>query len=51
LHTPIVMFSASDLAREANGVGADVFLKKPDDVKTLVGTINRLLLNQLSMQE
>jgi CheY-like chemotaxis protein/tetratricopeptide (TPR) repeat protein len=50
-HTPIVMFSASDLEREAHGVGADVFLKKPDDVKALVGTINRLLLNQLTMQE
>ncbi|HYH86734.1 MAG TPA: response regulator [Pyrinomonadaceae bacterium] len=51
MHTPIIMFSASDLAREAHGAGADVFLKKPNDVKALVGTINRLLLDQLTMQE
>lgn len=50
-HTPIVMFSASDLAHEAHGAGADVFLKKPNDVNVLVGTINRLLLNQLTLQE
>lgn len=50
-HMPIVMFSASDLAREAHRAGVDVFLKKPNDVNALVGTINRLLLNQLTLQE
>lgn len=50
-HTPIVMFSAGELAREAHGAGADVFLRKPNDMNALVGTINRLLLNQLTMQE
>ncbi|MBC7932777.1 MAG: response regulator [Rubrivivax sp.] len=50
-HTPIVMFSASELACEAHGAGADVFLRKPNDENALVGTINRPLLNQLTLQE
>jgi two-component system chemotaxis response regulator CheY len=45
-HTPIVMFSASDLAGDARNAGADAFLKKPNDVTALVGTINRLLFTQ-----
>jgi two-component system chemotaxis response regulator CheY len=41
--TPIAMFSASDVAGEARRVGADAFLRKPDDVPVLVNVIARLL--------
>jgi CheY-like chemotaxis protein len=41
--TPIIVFSASEVGREAREAGADLFLKKPDDVKTLADTIRRLL--------
>ncbi|HYG11448.1 MAG TPA: response regulator [Pyrinomonadaceae bacterium] len=42
-HTPIVIISATDSAREAHRAGADAFLKKPDDINQLVSTIARLL--------
>ena len=40
---PIVMFSAVDCAAEADQAGVDVFLRKPDGVNELVGTVRRLL--------
>lgn len=42
-HTPIVIISATDSAREAYRAGANAFLKKPDDINQLVPTIARLL--------
>ncbi|HEX8634623.1 MAG TPA: response regulator [Pyrinomonadaceae bacterium] len=42
-HTPIVIISATDSEHEARRAGADVFLKKPDDIDRLVSTIARLL--------
>jgi DNA-binding NtrC family response regulator len=41
--TPIIMLSAVNCAREALRVGANVFLRKPEDVLTLAATIARLL--------
>jgi CheY-like chemotaxis protein len=41
--TPIIMLSASEVGPEAREAGADLFLKKPDDMKTLADTIRRLL--------
>ncbi len=40
---PFVMFSASDVEREAWGAGADAFLRKPEDISRLPATITRLL--------
>jgi two-component system chemotaxis response regulator CheY len=42
-HTPIVIISATESARDAQRAGADAFLKKPDDINQLVPTITRLL--------
>ena len=41
--TPIIMLSASDCAREARHAGADAFLRKPEDMPSIVETISRLL--------
>lgn len=41
--TPIIMLSASDMEREARRVGANAFLRKPEDVTALAETIARLL--------
>lgn len=41
--TPVVMFSASDVEREAKQAGADAFLRKPEDVLAIAVTIARLL--------
>ena len=41
--TPIIMFSASDVESEAWRAGADAFLRKPEDVGAVVGTVRRLL--------
>ena len=41
--TPIIMFSASEHEQEAREAGADVFLRKPQDVGAIVDTIERLL--------
>jgi DNA-binding response OmpR family regulator len=41
--TPIIMLSASEAAAEAMEAGADVFLKKPQDVGLLVETVRGLL--------
>lgn len=41
--TPIVVLSATPVGLAALKAGADVFLQKPQDVTSLVETINRLL--------
>ena len=41
--TPIILISASECELEARDAGADVFLKKPDDINKIVQTIARLL--------
>jgi len=41
--TPIIMFSASDVEKEARQAGANAFLKKPEDVHELAQTIAELL--------
>lgn len=41
--TPIVMFSATPVEAEAREVGADAFLRKPEDVGSIVETIRRLI--------
>jgi CheY-like chemotaxis protein len=42
-HIPIVMFTASRFRREAEQAGADLFLRKPDDIKLLVDGVASLL--------
>lgn len=44
--TPIIMLSASEHALDARDAGANVFLRKPQDVGILVATIKRLLAKQ-----
>lgn len=41
--TPIIVLSASDVESEAWRAGADAFLRKPEDVGAVVGTVRRLL--------
>ena len=41
--TPIVMLSATERRSDARAAGVDIFLKKPEDMKSLVETIKRLL--------
>jgi CheY-like chemotaxis protein len=41
--TPIIMFSASDVEREARLAGANAFLRKPEDVNAIAETIAQLL--------
>jgi two-component system chemotaxis response regulator CheY len=41
--TPVIMLSASEGASEAREAGADVFLRKPQDVGLLVETVRGLL--------
>jgi CheY-like chemotaxis protein len=41
--TPIIMLSASDSARAVLQAGADLFLKKPEDVDAIIETIIRLM--------
>lgn len=42
-NTPIIMLSASEIERDALAAGADVYLRKPQDIGEIVGTIKRLL--------
>lgn len=42
-NTPIVMLSASEASAEARVAGADVFLRKPQDVGLIVGTVKELI--------
>ncbi len=41
--TPIIMLSGSEAEAEARGAGVDAFLRKPDDVGLIVGTVRRLV--------
>ena len=41
--TPVIVLSASEVETEAWRAGADAFLKKPDDMGAIAGTIKRLL--------
>ncbi len=41
--TPVVIISATECEDEALGAGADVFLRKPQDISVMVETITRLL--------
>jgi CheY-like chemotaxis protein len=41
--TPIIMLSASDAAKAALRAGADVFLKKPYNVETIIETVKGLV--------
>lgn len=49
--TPMVMLTASAVEAAARHVGADVVLRKPQDVSMLVETINRLLEERAQEQE
>ncbi|HVG29361.1 MAG TPA: response regulator [Pyrinomonadaceae bacterium] len=40
--TPIIMVSATDCSAEARGAGVDLFLRKPDDIHSLVEAVRRL---------
>jgi CheY-like chemotaxis protein len=40
--TPIIMLSATDCSAEAHGAGADLFLRKPDDIHALIAAVRRL---------
>jgi CheY-like chemotaxis protein len=41
--TPVIVLSASEAATEALSAGADVFLRKPQDVGLIVGTVRELI--------
>jgi CheY-like chemotaxis protein len=41
--TPIILFSTNDSPKAALRAGADVSLRKPDDVKAIIQTIKRLV--------
>ncbi|HEX8161720.1 MAG TPA: response regulator [Pyrinomonadaceae bacterium] len=41
--TPIVILSASDCRSDAMSAGADLFLRKPEDVGALVEAVRRLI--------
>lgn len=41
--TPIIMLSASDIEKEARRAGANVFLRKPEEITVITETIARLL--------
>lgn len=43
--TPIIMLSASECVREAHLAGANMFLRKPQDIGKIVETIARLLIS------
>ncbi|HKP72291.1 MAG TPA: response regulator [Pyrinomonadaceae bacterium] len=44
--TPVILLSASEYELEARRAGADVFLKKPEGMKTLVENIKQLFNRQ-----
>jgi CheY-like chemotaxis protein len=46
--TPVIVVSASECAREAREAGADVFLKKPEEIERIVETVGRLLLKKVN---
>lgn len=41
--TPIIVISATNCQAAARSAGADVFLRKPQDIFSLVSTVSRLL--------
>ena len=41
-HTPIILISATELGREAHRVGADLFVKKPENIYAIVEHIVKL---------
>ncbi|HEY0100998.1 MAG TPA: response regulator [Pyrinomonadaceae bacterium] len=41
--TPIIMLSATERRNDASAAGVDIFLKKPEGMKSLVETIRQLL--------
>lgn len=46
--TPCIMLSADDVEPEAWRVGADAFLRKPQDMGRLAATFTRLLTKDLN---
>jgi CheY-like chemotaxis protein len=42
-HIPVVMFTASRFRNEAEEAGADLFLRKPDDMNRLVESVAGLM--------
>jgi CheY-like chemotaxis protein len=42
-HTPIIIVSATDCSAEARRAGADLFLRKPEDIAGLVDAVRRLV--------
>jgi CheY-like chemotaxis protein len=48
--TPILMLSAAERRRDAHAAGVSLFLKKPEDMQSLVETIKRLLRETLETQ-
>lgn len=49
-HTPIVMLSATERRRDARTAGVNVFLRKPEGMKSLVETIRQLLCEMVERQ-
>lgn len=49
--TPMVVLTASSVEAGAREVGADVFLRKPQDVSMLVETVNRLFKERAQEKE
>lgn len=45
---PVIIFSASDVEREAWRAGADAFLRKPQDIGQLSATVTRLLTKDMT---
>ena len=45
-HVPVVMLSASPVEAAAREAGADVFLRKPQDIVSLVETITSLIADR-----
>ena len=41
-HTPIIIISASESGREARQSGADLFLKKPENISVIVEQVSKL---------
>lgn len=41
--TPVIVLSASETSTKAREAGADVFLRKPQDMGLLVGTVKELV--------
>lgn len=49
-HTPIVMLSAAERRCDARAAGVNIFLKKPEGMKSLVNTIRLLLCETAETQ-